>query len=184
MKKLLFMYVFLFSVMVFSQENDKKHYEYQNVFVDLKGFTSSDEGLEQFNIAYKKVSPFSSNGKLHENLAHGLEFGMNVFPISDIINLRLAYVFGYEFQVDNQFSIFPNVKPYVGVSLYETKTFDSQGFEESAEMKADFNLDALIGFEARYFISKSKKYGVSAELLTSFNGGFGFNLGFIWRTEI
>ena len=45
----------------------------------------------------------------------------------------------------------------------------------------DFTLDALLGLEMRYFFSDEGKYGISTELLTTFNGGYGFNLGFIWR---
>ncbi len=174
----------LFTLSLCAQENDLQLYKYNSVFVNLKGFQSSVEGLEQFNIGYKSVTPFVSKKKLHPNLAHGAEFSMNVFPRADIITLNLAYIFGYEYQIDESFSLFPNIKPFVSATFSEKITYDNNGFEESSEINTDFNFDALVGLEGRYFFGEKKKYGISSEILTSFNGGFGFNLGFIWRKAL
>lgn len=179
--------LFFISISIYAQEETNQLYSNSNIFTDIKGYTDTPENYTSFNIGYEFVTPLKIGGELHSNIKHGYEFnfggllqsGDGLALGSDIMTLRASYVIGYELPVSNQLSFFASVKPGLDAVLIFTEDPNSNSGEE--DITTDYSFSGLIGLEGRYFFSEKGKFGLSAEMLTSFEGGFGFLVGFAWR---
>lgn len=187
MKKLFLSVVilFYFSTAIFSQTGDNQLYRYGNFSVDLKAILDTPEDYVSLNFNLETVSPLKIGGEYHPNFRHGAEFGMSLFtvvsgdaPATSIVGVSLGYILGYEYQASKQLSFFPSIKPTLNLSIFIDDSMDE------SQIETDFAFSGLLGLEARYFFSEEGRYGVSAEALTSVDGGFGFLVGFVWRTVL
>jgi len=188
MKKLYLSITLLFlSVSIFSQNENNQLYSYKDLSIDIKQILDAPDDYFPLNFTLESVRPLKLSGENHENFRHGISFGMGILIRNDeggpagpnFVTANIGYVFGYEYPISKQLSIMPSIKP----TLNFVATTDIPGSEDD-ETLTDFSFSGLLALKARYFFSEESKYGISAEALTSFEGGFGFLIGFSWRTSL
>ena len=181
MKNLFLTTVILLSVSfsISSQTGDNQLYKYSNVSVDVKAMLDAPEGYVSINFTLEKVKPLKLGGEYHKNLVHGLSTGGSFLIPKDngvsIIGANLSYVFGYNYPFSRQLFFFPSIKPTLNFTAI---------VDENEDAVTDFSFSGLLGLKARYFFSEEGKWGMSAETLTSFEGGFGFLIGLTWRNAL
>lgn len=192
---LLTVILFSFSTSIFSQEQNFQLYSYGDVSVDIKQIMDAPEGYGALNINVEGAMPMRLAGEYHKNFRHGFSAGIGILVTNseggpsgpNFVTANVGYLVGYEYPVSKQLSIMPSLKPtlnFVAITdIHETGTGTGNGDDESETIR-DFSFSGLIGLKARYFFSEESDYGISGEMLTSTEGGFGFLVGFAWRTAL
>lgn len=192
----LLLIVFFCSFSIFSQEkNIDQTYKYRKFFTELRFYSNLPDKYQGFNIGYQRIAPMKLDGKAHSNIMHGLEASFQGslfvgdipqgFNPSDIMNVRLSYVAGYNHKLSKQLSIFGSIKPSISWTgiFTEKDTTPPGGSAVPTEENIDSNFDfvGLISGEIRYFFSEKGKHGIAADIFTSLEGGYGFTIGYTWR---
>lgn len=190
MRKLLVTIMLLLtSTVFFAQDDETTIYKHRKIFTEVRYYSntiSAGNGLtyQGFNIGYQGVGALKLKGEKHPNIKHGMELyfeiNMDTGTVLDqslpappqIFNGRASYVFGYEHQLSDRLMLFGSIKP----SLAYTGLFSD---EEGVSTESNFDFVGLISGEVRYFFTE--KFGLAADIFTSFEGGYGVNLGIAWR---
>lgn len=171
----------LTSMVLYAQDNED--YRYRKFYTNLRQYTSMPDSHGGMNIGYQSIRPLKLKGRNFQNIKVGLDFNFQItgdadhkdqIPIKDMINLRLGFVTGYNYALSEQLSVFGSLKPSLGYTYIEPNS-------DKEEPKSNFDFLGLIGLEGRYFFTKTSKHGIATEIFTSFEGGYGFTVGYTWR---